>query len=61
VISDIDWQLYTLSLQEANMGSFTIYYLLLFISHEFAKQENTIHFDSGTKIAITQSILNGFA
>jgi hypothetical protein len=35
--------------------------ILLSFSHGFAKQEYTIHFDAGTKIAITQSILNGFA
>ena len=34
---------------------------LLFISHEFAKHENTIYFDAGSKTAITRTILNGLA
>ena len=35
--------------------------MLLFISHEFAKYENTIYFDAGSFTAITRSILNGLA
>ena len=35
-------------------------YLLSF-SHDLAKQENTTLFDSGSKTAVTQSILHGLA
>ena len=35
-------------------------YLLCF-AHDFAKQDKTTQFEAGSKTAITQSILHGFA
>ena len=35
--------------------------LLLSFSHDFAKQEYTTYFGSGSKSALTQSILHGLA
>ena len=35
--------------------------MLLSFAHDFAKQGKTIQFDAGSKTAITQSILHGFA
>ena len=35
--------------------------LLLSFAHDFAKQDKTTQFDAGSKTAITQSILHGFA
>ena len=34
---------------------------LLSFAHDFAKQDKTTQFDAGSKTAITQSILHGFA